>query len=437
MNAAAPRFSAASVTRAQDKSAHKFIITGRSGIGKTFFSSTIPTVFIVPIEEGLKGASPDHHPAHFGDVPRNIAELHQALDAFTELNVRTQEGKLPHQHLVLDSISGIERLVHDAAMAKEGVGHMEGKAYKVVWSAAKPIWLKVQQKLDEIRRCGVHVWLIAHSAEGVESTDAGEIFRKWDLQFVGSSAALQEVRELWRQWADHVLFIDWDARVKKGGKGSRSIGEYRGRVLYTQESPSHYAKTRSRIPAKLPATWTDLARAMAAGAPATEGRLRAEIADIVARLSSGDAALIADDLAAAKSTNALATILSRAQGLLSVADEGEGEEDGEPERGVTTEAPPVEVAVPASLEPDPEPEAPTPPPPSAARVVELDEITPPGSHAAEHTQLAVELVRQGRAARSRDELADMGAMAKRQDLPAELTAWVLGELRGLFARRAA
>jgi hypothetical protein len=343
--ASAPsRFSAAVVTREPDRTCHKGIFTGRSTIGKTYIVSTIPGVFIIPVEEGLKGNSPDHNPAYFKVVPRNLKELHEALDCFSKINRPGPDGKRPHPHLAIDSLSGVEDLVHAAAIESEGAKHMDSKEYKVVWSATMPLWAQFRDKLDEIRRYGTHVWLIAHSSETVEATDKGETFRKQDLDFRGSPQHATELRRFWRKWADHVFFMDWDATVQKGGKGTRTIGKYTGRVIYTRESPARYAKTRSRIPEKLPATWEDITRAMQAGAVAPEPKLRAQLAEILPQLTAEDRALIEPQIAAAKGPNQLAAILSRAQGMLSVSQEDGATDDASPTESAQKEGEPATPA---------------------------------------------------------------------------------------------
>jgi hypothetical protein len=312
------KFSASAVSTEPDKSAHSFILTGRPGIGKTYFVSTVDRCFIIPIEEGLKGASPEHRPAHFTVVPRTLAELEQALDVFAStINAPAAGGKRPFGHVALDSLSGIEALIHDAACAEENVRHMEGKEYNKVWAAALPLFARIQRKLDAIRRTGTHVWLIAHAQEVVDANEDGETFRRWDLAFRGNGSKAMEVRNLWRQWADHVLFLDWDLSVRSQ-KGKRTVGKLRARILRCRESGFAFAKTRARIPDTLPATWEDLRRAMAAGTPASEAKLRSQIQELLGKLTDDDAALIKADLAKASTANRLAAVLSRAQGMAAV-----------------------------------------------------------------------------------------------------------------------
>lgn len=245
------------------------------------------------------------------------------------MNVPPEPGQArPFAHFAVDSLSGLEALVHEAACGAEKAQHMEAKDFKKVWSAAEPFWRKALRKLDEVRHAGVHVWMIAHSTETIDATLSGDTFRKWDLLLKGTGPTGVESRQLWRQWADHVFFLDWIAKVTKGDKGRRSVGKYEGRILHTRESATHYAKTRGRLPASLPATWEDLHRAMTAGVTAPDAKLRAQIHEIVPQLPDEDREAIEAELGAATGASRLAAILSRAQGMLAIALEDMAPADG-------------------------------------------------------------------------------------------------------------
>lgn len=337
------KFSVARVSTEPAKTAMRTIVTGKSGIGKTFLVSTIPAVFILAIEDGLRGKSPDHSPAYFRDesgrpiLPKTLRELHEAIDVFArEVNAPGADGKRPFRHLAIDGLTGIESLVHQQVCGDEKVKHMEGKDFRKLWHAAEPLMAEVQRKLDAVRDTGVHVWLIAHSAEVIDaSSTTGETYRKWDLLMKGGGEMGTIARNMWRQWAENVFFVDWAVAVKAGGKGKRSIGEHKGRVLYTRERATHYAKSRDRLPDVIPAEWADLARALAAGSSMTEEKARTQIAKVAARLSPEHRALIEEDAKTASGANALARVLSRAEGMLAIAEsesesETTNEEDAAP-----------------------------------------------------------------------------------------------------------
>lgn len=311
------------------------ILTGRSGIGKTYFCSTIPSRFFICVEQGLQGASPDQidELARF-EGPSNLHEFFQMLEAFKSF--AKEEG---HRHLVIDSLSGLEALVHKQACNSENVAHMDAKAFKAAWTAAMPLWQRIQRGLDSVRDIGVHVWVIAHGQESTESVDTGETFTKYDLAFQGTGKSLGEVRQMWRAWPDNVLFMDWQASVKQGkSMGQKAVGVYKSRIIWTKEQPRLYAKSRLALPETVPATWRDLERAMRSGAAQTAEKTTAKINAIIAQLADpASQEELAADLAAARTPDALAAVLSRAQGVLSIQQMEEAEEAPlEPE-----EAPPA------------------------------------------------------------------------------------------------
>lgn len=334
----AGRFSTAAATTEPDRSAYKNILAGGPNVGKTYFASTIDNVFILPIEEGLKGASPNHTPGRFRIVPENLADLYDAMNTFEyELNVPATKGDrstIPYRHLVLDSLSGLEKLVHAAACETEGVKHMEGADYKKVWSAAITYWRGVQAALDRIRRGGVHVWVIAHTIEDYASDPIkGDLFKCWDLMMSGTNKTLAEARHLWRSWADNIFYIVKTHQVKKGNKERRATSEFKGRIMITQEMAGFAAKSRGSLPPSIPATWPDLKRAWMANAPAKPDKMLAQIDALLATLSDEDREEIRKDLQIAKSPTQLATVLSRAQGMAELAAQERGDQpDGKDDK---------------------------------------------------------------------------------------------------------
>lgn len=363
------KFGAASVTTDPDRSATKNILTGGPNVGKTYFASTIGGVFIIPIEEGLKGASPHHTPAHFRFVPDTLAELQEALREFETLNVpQAPPGtpgnvrpdpswKRPHYHLVLDSLTGIERLVHAAACGAEKVRHMEDKDFKKVWNAALPLWEGVITSLDRIRRGGVHIWVIAHAVEDFANDDAsGEVFTRWDLMLRGSGKTLADTRHLWRSWADNIYYLVKRHRVKKGDKTRRTMAEFSGRVLITQETAKHAAKSRGNLPPSLPATWEDLRKAMLAGVPAKPDKLLGQIRSIASTLPDEDRADIEADIERAGGIpTRLAAVLSRAEGMADVAMRDRGEDgytEGAPADDGPSDPAPVQPSAAPPEDPD-------------------------------------------------------------------------------------
>jgi len=338
---------------------HATILTGRSGIGKTYFASTIDARFFICVEQGLSGAHPElvEEIPRFDHQPKSLGELFEMLTAF-----KAQARAEGWRHLVVDSLSGIEALVNIQACGQEKVAHMEAKDFKKVWAAAMPIWQRVQRELDAVRdQAGAHLWIIAHSQETTEVVESGDTFAKYDLAFQGSGKSLGEIRQLWRAWADHVLFLDWQATIKKAGSiGQKAVGQYRSRLLWTRETPRLFAKSRSAVPETLPATWEDLRKALGGPSLATGAKTRTQVVALLDRLDADGRAEIERGLKGAKTPAALAEVLSRAQGMVAVreleAEAGEiPETDALPAEGEVRELPPEASPAPADLPAEPTP----------------------------------------------------------------------------------
>ncbi|WP_438029115.1 AAA family ATPase [Sorangium sp. So ce233] len=351
----AGKFSKEMVTTAPDRSAFKNILTGGPNAGKTYFASTIDNVFIIPIEEGLKGASPNHEPGHFKAIPENLGELSEALDSFAlDINAPAKQGDrstMPYRHLVLDSLSGIEKLIHADACRSEGAKHMENAEYQKVWRAAIPFWESFQARLDRIRRTGVHIWIIAHAVEDYAADPIkGDVFKAWDLMLKGNGKMLAEVRHLWRAWADNIFYIVKTHEVRKGDKTRRATSQFKGRILITQEMAGFAAKSRGNLPPNMPATWADLKRAWEANIPAKPEKLLAQIQALIPSLLDEDRALIEQDLARAKTPTQLSAVLSRAEGMAQLAAQERGQEEDDEAPVSGARGPVDDVAMAAAID---------------------------------------------------------------------------------------
>ncbi len=313
---------------AEDKSAHRFLVVGPSGIGKTYLSSTIPGVFIVGVESGLKGKSPHHNPQTWSDpetglpvLPKTIEELHEAIELAAQ-----QPGI---RHVVVDKLSGIEKLLYRKVCAIEKVAHMGAKDFKAVWSAATPLWDRLYDHLDNVRlKYGVHIWILADASdEYANVTETGDTYLRYDIHMMGSGRSLAEVRSKLRSWVDHVFFLNWATTVKKGkSMGAKTTVQYGTRVLHTREKPSYFAKTRFNMPDSIPATWQDLAGAMKNGKANSAESLAAAIKALLPELSEADAASVNTSMLTANTAAQLAQVLERARGLAATSDDrGEGD----------------------------------------------------------------------------------------------------------------
>jgi hypothetical protein len=81
-----------------------------------------------------------------------------------------------------------------------------------------------------------------------------------------------------KQWADAVLFANFEQFAAKDAKTKRTKGVSTGaRLIYTTRTAAYDAKNRADLPESMPLAWEDFAAALEAHKPADVGALVAEI----------------------------------------------------------------------------------------------------------------------------------------------------------------
>lgn len=352
---AAPKFSFDNITEEQDRGPQTFLLYGPPKVGKTTFLCDVPRLFIICPEEGLKGI--DKPPKHFPRAPRNLAEFYEAIEAFASRNTGPER---PFYHLAIDTVSWLADMFAKAARAENRTRNLDND-FKSAWGTVSTLWDELFDKIVAVkRRCGIHVWLVAHGEQRQDSNAAGDTWPKWDLQLEKKAAALV------RRSVDHVFFLNFSARLQKGGKGKRSVGQYTGRVIYTRDCADHFAGSRSSVPAEVPAEAKRLLEALSQGVPAPEARLRKELDELLPQLSDNDRAALAAQAREATTPRALAKVVAEAQSIL--ASMGADDEEEPP-------PPPLQAAQAAA--------APASTPRQSAPVEDEDEEGPPAPlHAA-------------------------------------------------------
>lgn len=339
-----------------DRSANRTIVIAKPGAGKTHLVSSIVgsngrPIFMIPVEDGLKGINPNANPEYFkvNDtpyVPRSFQDVLEMLEMFmVEINIPPPGGgPRPFMHVGIDSLTGLDDLVLKHTLGVEKIPHMDAKEYKQAWEAARPHWQRIRDWFDQMKRHGVNIWITAHAVDAIDAdTQSGETFRKQDLALRGSGAKLQELRLFWKGWADNVFFLDRPVTVRKGNKDRRAVAQYRaGRLLYTSAMPICDCKSRLPLPSEIEASWSSLEREIrkayeVAKRPATgplADRLRAEIEDALRYVEADVADEQRDSLTGVKTYAQLVEVHTRVLGLASIAkgqEEGQPDEDQEPE----------------------------------------------------------------------------------------------------------
>lgn len=347
-------------------SAQKTVVIGDPGSGKTHLLSEFERSFFIPVEGGTTGFSPAYV-CHFFEhddetgtpiVPRSLADLIGIIRRFRDTNVPGENKQRPYAHLMLDSYSAIEDLIHLEVCRQNGARSLEDSEYgPKLYNATIPLWRQFLAELDAVvSQCGTSVWITGHTEEENTANQIGETYKKKTLRVKGGGKSQSDVRGVFLQWADNMWLLAQQVTVKRGGRGQRTIASAGGRIILTQpgDSPGgggYEAKSRIRVPERIPAAQEDIRSAMRAGVTRLPARVRAEIESLLKQLPEPQAVEIRADLQKSDKPGWLDRTLGRVKALLVTA-AADAADNEEPEPQTAPTATPVEApATKSGIEP--------------------------------------------------------------------------------------
>lgn len=222
----------------------KLAIYGLPKIGKTTFATQAEDAFVINVEGGL-----DYLDSEVRTTPR--------LKTFDEVT-----GWLKHIYeddsfiagtLVLDSLDWIESLAQEKLVKQYNATSITDARipafayYKGVIEAAE-LTKSVLKWLDAIyRKKGIKAILIAHSQVKEVDLPNKDPFSKYQLKLTKYTAAKL------LEWADLILFADYDFYVSEDGKTSKQK-----RVLRTGDDASFEGGGRMSLPKTIPLNYNEL-----------------------------------------------------------------------------------------------------------------------------------------------------------------------------------
>lgn len=362
--------------------AQRTLLKGGPGSGKTHLLSEFERSFFIPVESGTTGFS-TAYACHFFQVeegvpaiPRTFAAFLEMLKRFVESNaLKEGETQRPYAHLMIDSVSAIEDLIHVEVCRRHGASSMEDAEYgPKLYYATVPLWRQFLAAIDGVvNGSGANVWLTGHTEEAAAANQSGETYRKTTLRIKGTGKAQDDIRSIITQSMDNDWLLAQQITVKRGGRGQRTVAIAGGRTILTQpgDTPgggSYEAKSRIRVPERIPATQEDIRAAMKAGVTRPPKRILLEIEALLKRLPNEQRAIIEADLKKGDNAGWLDRTLARAKALL-VAIEADQVEDApdEPETKPEATTPAVEPSA-EKKEPASTPATPATPVPTSLPV---------------------------------------------------------------------
>jgi hypothetical protein len=255
------RMTLSSVVKGKQAQPIRALVYGVEGIGKSSFGAAAPAPIFLGAEDGTAQLDTVRFPS-----PESWEEV---MDAVRLLTTETHEYKT----LVVDTLDWAEPLLWAYICKRDNQKDIEGYGYGKGFQAALDEWRVLLAALEKLRRTkGMHVVLIAHSWVKAFKNPQGEDYDRYEMKLNAKAAGLL------KEWADCVLFAQYETLVSKDGKTKRTRGVDTGaRLLYTERRAAYDAKNRYGLPEALPLSWPDFEAAVLAHQPADPKALVAEL----------------------------------------------------------------------------------------------------------------------------------------------------------------
>lgn len=206
------------------------MIYGTGGIGKTTLAALAPDPLFYDFD---RGAGATGAPAISGvETWTDLRDSLHSKIADTFKTVVIDTGTKAQELAMLHTFQTVRHEKGHIVTSVEGYGY--GKGYQHVYDTFRTLL----SDLDEHARAGRNVILVCHSVTDTAPNPEGEDYKRYepDLQQPPKQG---RIRDLVKNWCDHLLFVNYDVMVNKGkavGAGTRTI--------YPTEMPTYWAKSR-------------------------------------------------------------------------------------------------------------------------------------------------------------------------------------------------
>lgn len=222
------------IVKGRQRTPLRAVVYGVEGIGKTTLVSKFPKPLILDTEDGS---------THL-DVDRVACKTLAALEGAMHTLVRDAEG---YQTIVIDSADWAERAAQEHILSKANKRSIEdfgfGKGYVML---AEQI-ARLLATADQLVAAGLNVVFVAHSkVVRVSPPDETDGYDRWELKLH------KQVAPLFKEWADLVLFCNYQTKLIEGEDGRTKGRGGKERLMYAQRSAAFDAKNRFGLPESMP-----------------------------------------------------------------------------------------------------------------------------------------------------------------------------------------
>lgn len=228
------------MSRVKKDIAHKIVIYGPGGVGKSELASLTSLcdvrLLFIDLEDGTK----------YLDVDR----VDPAVERWQELRSILQDPATLQEFdgVVIDSLTKademalvwtIENVKHEKGHTVTGIeGYGFGKGLTHVYET----FLQLLCDLDAVSRRGKHVIGIAHECVATVPNPTGEDWIRYEPRLQSPASGKSSIRHRVKEWCDHLLYVGYDTFVKEDSRKAQGAGT---RTIYPTEMPTHWAKSRT------------------------------------------------------------------------------------------------------------------------------------------------------------------------------------------------
>jgi hypothetical protein len=214
------------------------------GLGKNTFGSTFEKPFVFQLEDGSGNVDMSTFRDEDGK-PKIMASFDEVVEGIDALH-----GEHDFKTLVIDTLDWLEPLIWAKQMAihplnEKGnpVTGIEDYGYGKGYIAVLEWWRWFMGGLNSLRfKKGMTIVLLAHTDIKRYDSPVVDPYDRYQVKLNRHASAF------WQEWADMVLFANYQTRVEKAEVGFNNTvtrGEGSGdRIIYTEERPAYHAKNR-------------------------------------------------------------------------------------------------------------------------------------------------------------------------------------------------
>lgn len=229
------------ITSGPTATAQKVVLYGVEGIGKSTFASQFPN----PVFIDTEGSTSNMNVQRL-DNPNSWQMLLDEVNYVKQSRICST--------LIIDTADWAETLANQHVIAKNGITSIEDLGYGKGYIMVGEEFGKLLNLLSDLIGIGINVVITAHAdIKKFEKPDELGKFDRYQLKLSKQCAPLL------KEWADVVLFANYETTVITDSKTKSKVATGGQRVMYTTHHPAWDAKNRHGLPDKLPFDYASIA----------------------------------------------------------------------------------------------------------------------------------------------------------------------------------